>query len=72
MKLKYKLAQEDANSRILLTEDEKCIRMGGFVAGFEKARELLLEMEPWKERSWFEIPMSDLKNLGEQEVDESI
>lgn len=40
----------------------------GFEQGFLKARELLRAMETSQTRSWFEIPMKDLEELGEKEV----
>lgn len=39
-----------------------------FRAGFRKAKQMLREMEPSEKRTWFEIPMSALEELGESEV----
>lgn len=72
MKLKEKLAKEYGQFGQCCCGNSGCggqAQADAHLAGFEKAKELLLEMEPWKERSWFEIPMRDLKNLGEEEVD---
>lgn len=40
----------------------------GFIAGFEKAKELLRKMECSKVRTWFEIPMKHLENLGDEVI----
>jgi hypothetical protein len=39
-----------------------------FEDGFRRAKTLLRAKEPMKTRTWFEIPMCELEQLGEEEV----
>lgn len=74
MKLKEKLAKEYVvNSKGYDTyyENDYCQNnytdmREAFLAGFEAAKRSLRAMESSK-RTWFEIPMSYLDNLGEQD-----
>lgn len=39
-----------------------------FLAGFEKCRELTLALDT-DAANWFEVPIEEIKNLGEEEVE---
>lgn len=45
------------------------IQEQSYIAGFNSAKKLLRDKEPCKDRSWFEIPMRELDNLGENEFE---
>jgi hypothetical protein len=41
-----------------------------YIAGFDQAKKLLRALEPFQGRSWFEIPMKELDDLGEEDGEE--
>lgn len=68
-KLKEKLAQEYA------LNPKHCmpgfVPMGrtddAYLAGFDKAKEMVLKLEYYSGSSWVEVPRSVIENLGEVE-----
>lgn len=67
MKLKEKLCKEWVEE---IYFGRGADQRDAFIAGFEKAKELLRQKELSKVRDWFEVPMRELIDLGEEEVNE--